>query len=71
MIVFVFCLGFSWLKKTFMQENLHLQWSHLICSAEPPEVALVMAQAASFLVRNSATCRIVMRGGSRLASITI
>ena len=47
------------------------QWSYLICSAEPPEVALVMAQAASFLVRNSATCRIVMRGGSRPASITI
>lgn len=45
--------------------------AHLICSAEPPEVALVMAQAASFLVRNSATCRIVMRGGSRPASITI
>ncbi len=49
----------------------HQQWSYLICSAEPPEVALVMAQAASFLVRNSATCRIVMRGGSRPASITI
>lgn len=44
---------------------------HLICSAEPPEVALVMAQAASFLVRNSATCRIVMRGCRRSASITI
>lgn len=45
--------------------------AHLICSAEPPEVALVIAQAASFLVRNSATCRIVMSGGSRPASITI
>lgn len=44
---------------------------YLICSAEPPEVALVMAHAASFLVRNSATCRIVMSGGSRPASITI
>lgn len=50
----------------FYREDLHL-----ICSAEPPEVALVMAQAASFLVRNSATCRIVMRGCRRSASITI
>lgn len=46
-------------------------WSYLICSLEPPEVALVMAHAASFLVRNSATCRILIRGGSRPASITI
>lgn len=27
----------------------------LICSAEPPDVALVIAHAASFFVRNSAT----------------
>ena len=42
----------------------------LICSAEPPEVALVMAQAASLRVRNSATCRMAMRGGISPASIT-
>lgn len=56
----------AWLKAKATQVP-----TYLICSAEPPDVALVMAQAASFLVRNSATCRIAIRGGSRPASITI
>lgn len=45
--------------------------SDLICSGVPPEVALVMAQAASFLVLNSAFCRISIRTGKILASITV
>lgn len=45
--------------------------THLICSGVPPEVALVNAQAASFLVRNSAFCRISIRTGKMLASITV
>lgn len=45
--------------------------TYLICSADPPEVAFVMAQAASFLVRNSAVCNILMRAGKMLASITV
>lgn len=43
---------------------------HLICSGVPPEVALVIAHAASFLVRNSAFCRISINTGNMLASIT-
>lgn len=43
---------------------------HLICSGVPPEVALVIAHAASFLVRNSAFCRISISTGNMLASIT-
>ena len=48
-------------------------WSSedLICSGVPPEVALVMAQAASFLVLNSAFCRMSMSTGKMLASITV
>lgn len=65
-------LHYSFKASNCPQVSLALgRGAHLICSAEPPEVALVMAQAASFLVRNSATCRIVIRGGSRPASITI
>lgn len=45
--------------------------SNLICSGVPPDVAFVMAQAASFLVLNSAFCRISMRTGKMLASITV
>ena len=45
--------------------------SDLICSGVPPEVALVMAQAASFLVRNSAFCRISISTGKMFASITV
>lgn len=45
--------------------------SNLICSGVPPDVALVMAQAASFLVLNSAFCRISISTGKMLASITV
>lgn len=44
---------------------------NLICSGVPPEVALVMAQAASFLVLNSAFCRMSIRTGKMLASMTV
>lgn len=44
--------------------------SYLICSGVPPDVALVMAQAASFLVRNSAFWRISINTGKILASMT-
>lgn len=50
--------------------SLHLE-SDLICSGVPPDVAFVMAHAASFLVLNSAFCRISMRTGKMLASITV
>lgn len=43
---------------------------YLICSGVPPLVALVMAHAASFLVRNSAFCKISINTGKMLASIT-
>ena len=43
----------------------------LICSGVPPEVALVMAHAASFLVLNSAFCRMSISTGKMLASITV
>jgi len=36
----------------------------------PPDVALVIAQAASFLVLNSALCKMSIRTGKILASIT-
>lgn len=45
--------------------------SDLICSGVPPDVALVIAQAASFLVLNSAFCRISIRTGKMLASMTV
>lgn len=44
--------------------------THFICSAVPPDVALVMAQAASFLVLNSALLRISTSIGMILLSIT-
>ena len=43
---------------------------YLICSGRPPEVALVMAQAASFLVLNSALPKMSISVGMMLASIT-
>lgn len=43
---------------------------YLICSGVPPDVALVMAHAASFLVRNSAFWRISINIGKIFASIT-
>ena len=48
------------------QIAIHTSVCHL-----PPEVVLVMAHAASFLVLNSALPRISMRTGKMLASITI
>ena len=44
--------------------------THFICSAVPPDVALVMAHAASFLVLNSALLRISTSIGIILLSIT-
>lgn len=44
--------------------------TYLICADVPPDVALVMAHAASFLVRNSAFWRISISTGKMLASIT-
>lgn len=43
---------------------------HLICSGVPPDVAFVMAHAASFLVRNSAFCKISISTGKMFASMT-
>ena len=43
---------------------------HLICSGEPPDVALVIAHAASFLVLNSALPNISINTGKMLALIT-
>lgn len=51
-----------------LQEEMPREY--LICSGVPPDVALVMAQAASFLVRNSAFCRISISTGKMLASMT-
>lgn len=45
--------------------------ANLICSGVPPDVALVMAQAASFLVLNSAFCRMSISTGKMFASITV
>ena len=42
-----------------------------ICSGVPPEVAFEMAQAASFLISNSAVFRNLINGGMRLASMTL
>ena len=44
--------------------------TYLICSGEPPEVALDMDQAASFLMSNSATDSKCTRGGMMFASMT-
>uniref|UniRef100_A0A2P2M0R7 Uncharacterized protein n=1 Tax=Rhizophora mucronata TaxID=61149 RepID=A0A2P2M0R7_RHIMU len=41
-----------------------------ICSCDPPDVALERAQAASFLISNSACWRRCTRGRIILASIT-
>lgn len=53
------------------QEVYQFKGGYLICSGVPPDVALVMAHAASFLVRNSAFCKISMSTGKMLASITV
>mmetsp|Transcript_20263 Transcript_20263/g.56183 ORF Transcript_20263/g.56183 Transcript_20263/m.56183 type:complete len:214 (+) Transcript_20263:353-994(+) len=52
--------------------GLMAPWSTrcLICSCVPPDVALLMAQAASFLMSNSAVCRRCTRGPMRPVSIT-
>lgn len=44
--------------------------SYLICLLVPPEVAFVIAQAASFRVLNSALQRISTRAGMMFESIT-
>ena len=51
--------------------NVFFQIYHLICSGVPPDVALVTAQAASFLVLNSALLSISISIGIIFASITI
>lgn len=43
---------------------------YLICSGVPPDVAFVIAHAASFLVRNSAFCKISISTGKMFASMT-
>lgn len=43
---------------------------YLICSGEPPDVAFVIAHAASFLVLKSAFPKISIRTGNMLASMT-
>ena len=51
--------------------NIHTQiHEYLICSGEPPDVAFVIAHAASFLVLKSARPRISINTGNMLASIT-
>ena len=54
----------------FETRSKRLPHTHLICSGVPPLVALVMAQAASFLVLNSALDWISIKTGKMLASIT-
>ena len=43
---------------------------YLICSGEPPSVALEMDQAASFLISTSAVARRCTSGGTTFASMT-
>lgn len=47
-----------------------LQVPYFICSWVPPDVALEIAQAASFLMSNSADASSATRGGIMFASIT-
>lgn len=44
--------------------------NYLICACVPPLVALVIAQAASFLVLNSAFLKMSINVGKMLASMT-
>lgn len=48
------CVLFQTCKCSIYSKIFLKSVSHLICSGVPPDVALVIAQAASFLVRNSA-----------------
>ena len=62
----------GWIKDPDPCHN-EMDWfdkAYLICSAVPPEDAFVIAQAASFLVLNSALDWISIRTGNMLASIT-
>ena len=62
----------GWIKDPDPRHN-ELDWFHkayLICSAVPPDDAFVIAQAASFLVLNSALDWMSIRTGNMLASIT-
>lgn len=45
-------------------------FTYLIWSCVPPEVAFEIAQAASFLMSNSAVCRSCTRGAIMFAWIT-
>lgn len=49
-------------------ENLNI--THLICSSDPPDVALLMAHAASLRVLNSPDTRMRRSGGMMFASST-
>ena len=55
------------------QSGLMQPWEtrYLICSWVPPLVALEMAQAASFLMSNSAVAKRWMSGGMMPASTTV
>ena len=50
--------------------GLYYQTAYLICSCDPPLVALLMAQAASFWMSNSALASSWIKGGMICASIT-
>lgn len=68
------CLYAAYMAKRLENDNaLHVvdvTSTYLICSGDPPDVAFVMAQAASFRVLNSALPRISINTGKMLASIT-
>ena len=53
-----------------LRVNTELRLFYLICSGEPPEVAFVIAHAASFLVLKSARPKISISTGKIFASIT-
>lgn len=58
------------LKRGSKVQSYSLHTRYLICSAVPPLVAFVTAQAASLRVLNSAFCRISINTGKIPASIT-
>ena len=59
-----------WATRTISNQQLTRVTRNRICSGVPPDVALVMAQAASLRVLNSALPKISIRTGKILASIT-
>lgn len=51
-------------------QRIYRERTNLIWSLDPPEVALEIAQAASFLMSNSAFCNRCTKGRIIFASIT-